>query len=810
MTKFWSYLRQSYRACLLILLAAVIPAGVNWFFNGTFALQLFVFPLIFFLGVSLVNKLCGFSAQSAGLWSFWQPGGWLCLGLLAGGLIYFFISGTWFAWLLVAAIYAASLLITRFLAESLHGLWRIFIVVMLAGFWAVLLVGAAEIEGRFSNEEFYSGLEVLMLWIQWLLIYIAQSQILFPVLNTNRQSFTLPRWLILLGLSLVLAIGIPWGVSLYQHSFYTFEVPEYPGISEATPFLCGSVPPGSAKHDTATNARMLQQLVEAKPEKKAPDFALLALLTGEQSWADRFRQSLLAEAVAGNYTAPAASIKYGQYQAASRIYYFLQMQDAFPILFSEAELLTLQNWFAAINQRAQTVEPVDWLYSLAFGILPRGPYINQDIGAGLLALLEANQLADPVLQDENHAYLENPARGWSVIFRNTDDSFSYQQIWIENAWFQAQYDPDIQPQYQLQAFDWQIRLALPDGGRFNLNPFQKYGLYGTAHLGAFLLRDPRYIWLEGASLQTLLESGDPISAYIGLDQLVQEGQGLSLDIGSCLIFGSSGVPDRPGPLAPDKVVLRNGWEADSLYLLLNLRFTGWHRYKGTNSIALFFAGSPFVMENSSSPLISWLPSGRQQFRDKRIPRENLNAMTIPVQGLQAVNRALAGLRSPWAQDPPFYASVEHFETGSQGDLSVTTIQDWHGWDQTRTIWLLPEGPIMVRDQAQGPQYQSASIFWQLFADQIQGDRVRMQGSALPIEVIFVPLVDFDLYTKPTGAADDLPNTQVELRSKLPGKLDQIAVFLTGEWVGAQVVYDPEHQILTLTTPAGTLEVPLGG
>ena len=66
--------------------------------------------------------------------------------------------------------------------------------------------------------------------------------------------------------------------------------------------------------------------------------------------------------------------------------------------------------------------------------------------------------------------------------------------------------------------------------------------------------------------------------------------GESPHVGSCLLYGDSGLPTQVGPLAPDKIVFRDGWTPGAAYLLLNLRFSGWHRYKATNTITLLSLG----------------------------------------------------------------------------------------------------------------------------------------------------------------------------------------------------------------------------
>src|SRR4029079_3740940 len=131
------------------------------------------------------------------------------------------------------------------------------------------------------------------------------------------------------------------------------------------------------------------------------------------------------------------------------------------------------------------------------------------------------------------------------------------------------------------------------------------------------------------------------------------------------LYSDSGLPNQIGPLAPDKIVFRDGWRAANAYLLLNLRFTGWHRSEATNAVALVYQGERIVTDVLDAAPIRWLPVGRSLVRDKRIPRENLNSLLVENSGLSAVMDGLTGIGSQWAQDPPAYAEVLNFVTGQQ-------------------------------------------------------------------------------------------------------------------------------------------------
>ena len=213
----------------------------------------------------------------------------------------------------------------------------------------------------------------------------------------------------------------------------------YDQITQATPFLCGKTAPTGTTVDGAAVFNRLLTAVASNPRKGPREYGMLALGAGEERWAQAFRESLLQGAAAQRFSQAASSVKYIQYEAAQRAYYVPRVRQAFPQLFTEAELRTLTDWFGAINRRALTVEWVDWMYAVALARWPRGPYENQENGAGLLSVLISGGLEDPKLADANRMYLQQNPRGWLNRFRNTDDALIYQPEWLTNVLFQAGY-----------------------------------------------------------------------------------------------------------------------------------------------------------------------------------------------------------------------------------------------------------------------------------------------------------------------------------------------------------------------------------
>jgi hypothetical protein len=702
------------------------------------------------------------------------------------------ISGNKFsAWLALGCFFALLLLLADSLVEKRAKLsnWLVEgLFVLVAGGFPVAW---EQIISRFSTEEFFAALEAASLLVFWVILRLAAYW--FPGLNEVRPQRGLQvsrGWLTTL-LVLIPSAFLVYTIRSYQNSFYPAEAPTYQGISSENPFICGGAPTELSTYDAQEVYQRLLERVEANPYKESPEYAMLALGTGDERWAVEFRQSLLSEADQGLYTAPANSVKYGQYLAGKRAYYYPKMVTAFPDLFTPVETKKLQTWFQAINQRTFTVEWIDWMYALAFTNWPEGPYENQETGAGLLSLMEAYNLSDPAFTSKNQSYLADNPRGWNRSFRVTDDAAIYQKEWIENAMFQNIYAGISSRVNRDFSFQWLALLSPPDGSPLGFNHIGQVFYGDIAYLGAILTEDPTYIWLSGRALDYLENTGGYLSAQPGTDQVIQL-VGQAPQKGSCLLFGGSGLPTQVGPIAPDKVVFRSGWQPDGLYALLNLRFTGWHRYKATNTITSIYLDGPLVVENTSGEVFEWLPTGRSLYRDKRIPRENLNGLVIAKSGISAVLQQLTGIGSAWAQDPPYYAQVEKFETTPAYDLSVTQINDWHGWWHKRMIYYSKQGIVVVFDEANGPPDTPAKLIWHLVTNgSSPDDRIRLGTSQTPVEAIFIPIKSPNPQINTLDTAGDGPNLRVQYSSNDQGYLQTITIFLTAEWIGAEVDVDLE-------------------
>jgi len=712
------------------------------------------------------------------------------------------------AWIALAGYFAVSLRAAGVLADSRWRPLRWALRIGIGIAFVLVPIAIDQVMVHFAEEEFFAALQAVQLAPWWLMLQASITLLAQTGVFARSHGPTIdPRWTCL-GAGGLAVIGVLFIVRSYQSSFFPLQAPVSPGLTANSPFECEMGADASPTYDGLEVHRALLAAVEANPGKSSPEYGMLALGTGQARWAEAFRASLLEEATRSLFTHPANSVKSVQHDAALRAYYYPRVAGAFPGLFSEEDTTRLRTWFADVNRRALTVEWVDWLYGLAFSKWPEGPYENQESGAGLLALLEAGGLAAPELAEANTHYLQRAPRGWEAGFRNTDDAYLYQPEWITNAYFQSLYQGTRMNQNAANAFEWLLVQALPDGQALRYNHPSAPSLAGPAYLGAVLLGDPRYVWLAGRALEALHARGGYLAAQPGAEAAIAV-VGQSPREKSCLVYGDSGLPTRSGPLAPDKIVLRSGWRPDSLYLLLNLRFSGWHRYKATGTVSLIYQGQPLVIEDSLSAPASWLPAGRSLFRDKRIPRENLNGLIVERRGLNRVLATMTGLGGPWAQDPPYYALVRRFDAGEAFDLVEIVVADWHGWSHTRRILFNDEGIVVVVDEASGPKGSEAGLVWHVSGMARRGPHGELLlGAEGQASAALLPLTPGKVaFPEDDPASGDSPG-ELSFVVDATGELKAVTVFLTGEWAGAIAALSEDQQYVVLSTTTGSRTIPL--
>ncbi len=737
----------------------------------------------------------------------------LILAILAiiTSVIYIVTSSTIAAWILMCLIFVILLWIAQRISVGRSIMARFIIYVSIALFAGVITLALEQVQTRFSEEEFFVALQTLFMAFTWGILALAKN-LWKRLANIQNGSVTKTRLTsYLIGFLILIIIGSFVVIKAYQDSFYPKAAPGFKDISLSSPFICGEIDQVPTTEYLGESVyEQILELVEANPNKKSPEFGMIALGHKTSEWKNQFRESLLEEARQGLYTQPNNSVKFSQYEAALRAYYYSRINDEYPDLFSPTEVDEIQAWFSDINQRAQTVEWVDWMYAIAYNKKPEGPYENQEIGAGLLALLESKGLADPGLSELNRSYLNSSSRGWEARFRNTDDAAVYQPEWINNALFQTYYTGETNYDNLLKSIQWLLLQSLPDGSPLKYNHVGGTKIADISYLGAGLLENRTVLWFAGKSADYLKSKGGYLSAIPGVEAPVIY-SGIPPDWGSCLLFGDSGVPNQVGPLAPDKLTFRDGWTDAARYMLINLRFSGWHRYKATNTITMLYQGGLLVGEKTDSQPLGWLPVGRSLFRDKRIPRENLNGLVIKKMGLSAAIQNLTGIGSSWAQDPPYYAEIKSFKTSHDVDSSHTVIEDWHGWSHNRKVFFFHDGPIVVVDEANGNKGQPAAITWHAYGQfQSGSDRIALSGGSEPSEMLLIPNDGNNATINVVTSGDESNFLEIQYQTQDNGELSLITIFLDDKWSGAntQLIDDSGLPVLVISKEEKQITLPL--
>lgn len=470
--------------------------------------------------------------------------------------------------------------------------------------------------------------------------------------------------------------------------------------------------------------------LENRSDKKIDTFAVLYLLSKDEIWSNEFKNIIIDDAQIDRYLGISGSVKAWQYEVMIRAYYYDLISKANPDIFTDAENDLILTWFKKINEEAYKTTWTDYIYGFLFKRSPDGLYANQEIGAGMLSVLsDVLDKKFPEISKKNREYISTKGVGWNSNFRNPDDGIVYQQhIWIKNAYMMARFGGQKSSLYSnnsRNSFEWIMLQWPPNGMSPAYNSPANYTPYDIMTLGAHFFNDGRYLWLADNMLENEMENPNRFLDYlVGLEYWDDKLSPVVPEKGSCYISGTTGIATKPGPIKPDKIVLREGWDKDSLYALLNLRFSGWHSYKATNGFISVMYGEPFVVEKLELKNHSWIPKGKADHRDKKIDRTELNGFQIEKTGLQKIIYQITGLENEWAQDPPRFAEVLAFNSTPIADYSITRISDWHGWDNTRTSVLVKgnDSFIVVFDQNKGKLDAKVAVNWHLKGDAEIGDQ----------------------------------------------------------------------------------------
>lgn len=356
----WNTIHSWVWIWIRLLFLGVVPLifleSIRIILGASFTLVELVARWVFVTGVLIAATLTRWYPLGGISWH-WRARFLLISGVIVG-LIYSQARTTTVAWILVGTVYVLLFNLETILTHGRSWLVRLTLRVSLAlvaGFFPVAL---SQLEARFADEEFFVVFESSVLSVFWLLMLgivhltrflgvsetiqglsFARSDKSFPAkihyCNLGENKTGQGRILSLFGLFVFGGLGIV--VWAYHQSFYPPVAPTFSNISEQSPFLCGQVQPNSQVYDGRDVFSRILARVEANPHKGTPEYGMLLLGTGERQWAELFRKELLREVHERRYTKPAHSVKWTQYEAALRAYYYLRVRDRFPTLFSEEE-----------------------------------------------------------------------------------------------------------------------------------------------------------------------------------------------------------------------------------------------------------------------------------------------------------------------------------------------------------------------------------------------------------------------------------------------------------------------------------------
>lgn len=411
------------------------------------------------------------------------------------------------------------------------------------------------------------------------------------------------------------------------------------------------------------------------------------------------------------------------------------------------------------------------------------PYDNQEIGIGAVTLLaELFKARDPELAKGFHALSDARLVGFEKKNGNLDDTLFYTPVFTKVMWYYAFYrnrDDLLSLPNCRGVFEGMLRQHGGTGIFTLYNWTQPGAAADMMALGAYLFSDGRYKWLANRFIQERLETRNKRAAFsqrhfsqsqvkqalaapddAELQEVVLEEmsrvnrydhvwEGLTDNVFHLWLFwddalapvrpddksavlektaGQGRWPFNPEPVLPDKVVLREGYQANDMVALVNLwggqnspkARTVSHRYPAANEIISLVRGEQFLVQNID-----------QVTRDIYIHRKWLNAFSLK-RGEEWLNAAMIGERQfgVYPAIDMCNAYVQFFGAFPSADAIKSTLYSYHGWTNERTVMLVKERCLIVIDQCFGPQAETGGVRWHL-----QGDKLMQTENGLTLGIL---------------------------------------------------------------------------
>ena len=394
------------------------------------------------------------------------------------------------------------------------------------------------------------------------------------------------------------------------------------------------------KFSTSTNPtkQNLIKYIKDTENNTIDKFGCLFVLSGDKAWGEKFKTNLLEEANKHKFLNSGGSVKAWQFNVSTRSYFYLRSKEINPNLFNQQENETILNWFKSINEYAYKITLADYSYAYLFKQKPIGFYYNQEIGFGMLALFyHIFKDTHPDLATKNKNIINNYAVGWENNFKNTDDGIMYHQdLWLKNAYFLYKYANIGNLNNAKLSFDWILyQNPYQSGIHPNYNTQNNDPALSSMLIGAQLLKNGEYKNTANHMLEYIIKNKIPLDNYVGLDLWNDDIHTIQPKINSYYIKSTSGTNANPKKLQADKLVLRKIINKQELFILINLRSSGWHRYNGSGSIIMVKYGNKILLKDK---IINknhyWLPKGKAGHRDKKITNKEINIYQKKSEGIE--------------------------------------------------------------------------------------------------------------------------------------------------------------------------------
>ncbi|HPF88367.1 MAG TPA: hypothetical protein PK537_09995 [Candidatus Limiplasma sp.] len=409
------------------------------------------------------------------------------------------------------------------------------------------------------------------------------------------------------------------------------------------------------------------------------------------------------------------------------------------------------------------------------------PYDNQEIGIGICSLLSVLLAKrDPILAQGLAELTDSRIIGWAKKNGNLDDTLFYSPVFAKSMWYYAKYRQreDLLRSDNCRHTFESVLQQMPGSGMFTQYNWTQHGSAAEMMaLGAYLFEDGRYQWMANRLLEDRLLhreeriafaarniDQDKLTATPDQDTELEEvilaeldcrgkfdhvWEGLTENIfhlwyfwrddlqpvkpaeGSRVLYKSAGQgrwPYAPEPILPDKLVFRDGWENNSLFAIINLwggqnspsAKTVSHRYPAANELITLVWGSPFVVQNID-----------QVTRDIHIHRKDLNAFCLRENGHWLSAELIGELKfGVYPALDMMNAKLEAIHAFDNAAFSKSTLYEYRGWTNERTVVLVKGQALIVFDQCFGCAAGEGGVRWHL-----QGDMIDRQAASLRLRML---------------------------------------------------------------------------